>query len=212
MIQPSRSQSAFSVTAGSVLPCSSCPRLPIGSATQSIARPLRDAAAFITLTHSGTTSSPMSSPGRTPIFKRMPLGLPRPEWARRVTKNKKGPGLPQEVVELRMLAHVGRDEGALGGDLEPLRASPLEHAAHEGRTDAASPELRRDFGVDQRDDPRRQSVVEDSRVAIDIELEAVERGVVADAAGHGAYSAGCSAGRAGGDARRRAIRASHRVT
>src|SRR5579872_5108496 len=68
MIQPSSSRSAASVTAGSVLPCSSWPRLPIGNGCQSIARPVRPAAARTTLTHSGTTSSPMSSPSSTPIF------------------------------------------------------------------------------------------------------------------------------------------------
>ena len=58
--------------AGSVLPCSSCPRLPIGSGRQSISSRSRAAAAFITLMHSGTTSRPMSSPSRIPIFKLTP--------------------------------------------------------------------------------------------------------------------------------------------
>src|SRR6266702_60924 len=69
MIQPSSPRSACSVTAGSVSPCSSCPRLPMGSSCQSIASPVCAAAARMTLTHSGTTSRPMSSPGRIPIFK-----------------------------------------------------------------------------------------------------------------------------------------------
>src|SRR5262245_43571376 len=67
-IQPSVFFSASAVTAGSVLPCSSCPRLPIGRSCHSTCKPVFAAAAFITLTASGTTSSPMSSPSSTPIF------------------------------------------------------------------------------------------------------------------------------------------------
>jgi hypothetical protein len=70
--QPSSSRKACSVTAGSVWPCSSCPFLPIGSGCQSISSRSRAAAAFIILMHSGTTSSPISSPGRIPIFKLIP--------------------------------------------------------------------------------------------------------------------------------------------
>jgi hypothetical protein len=67
-IQPFRSCKAFSVTAGSVSPYSSCPHLPIGSGRQSMFRSEHDAAAFITFTHSGTTLRPMSSPNKIPIF------------------------------------------------------------------------------------------------------------------------------------------------
>src|ERR1700730_15424586 len=74
MIQPSSPRNAVSVTAGSVSPCCSWPCLPIGSGCQSIASPVRAAAAFIPLTHSGTTSWPMSSPTSTPIFTRNPPG------------------------------------------------------------------------------------------------------------------------------------------
>ena len=46
--------------------------LPIGNGCHSIGSPVRAAAAFITLTHSGTTSRPISSPSRIPIFKFIP--------------------------------------------------------------------------------------------------------------------------------------------
>ena len=77
MIQPSSFHSAASVDGGSVLPSLSWPSLPIGSGCQSMARPARDAAAFITLTVSGTTSRPMSSPSKIPIFKQASPGRRR---------------------------------------------------------------------------------------------------------------------------------------
>src|SRR6185503_5173208 len=68
MIQPSSVRSVSSVIFGSVLPYCSWPALPIGNSCHSRARPVLAAAAFITLTASGTTSRPMSSPSRIPIF------------------------------------------------------------------------------------------------------------------------------------------------
>src|SRR4051794_35171647 len=68
MIQPSSVCRVSSVIFGSVLPCCSWPALPIGSSCHSMARPVLAAAAFITLTLSGTTSRPISSPSNIPIF------------------------------------------------------------------------------------------------------------------------------------------------
>src|ERR1035437_8163741 len=84
MIQPSSFHSAASVVGGSVLPSNSWPALPIGNGCQSMARPAREAAAFITLTASGTTSRPMSSPSRIPIFKAgvSPETLPGGIWSK----------------------------------------------------------------------------------------------------------------------------------
>src|SRR3954468_415128 len=68
MIQPSSLCRVSSVIFGKVLPCCSWPALPIGSSCHSMARPVFAAAALITLTDSGTTSRPMSSPSNIPIF------------------------------------------------------------------------------------------------------------------------------------------------
>src|SRR6476620_187847 len=68
MIQPSSVCRASSVIFGRVLPCCSWPALPIGSSCPSMVRPVLAAAALITLTASGTTSRPMSSPSNIPIF------------------------------------------------------------------------------------------------------------------------------------------------
>src|SRR3954453_2617937 len=68
MIQPSDVFRVSSVIFGRVLPCCSWPALPIGSSCHSMARPVFAAAALITLTASGTTSMPMSSPSNIPIF------------------------------------------------------------------------------------------------------------------------------------------------
>src|SRR5262249_2264904 len=67
-IQPSVFLSASTVTCGSVFPWSSCPCFPTGKSCHSTCSPLFFAAAFMTLTASGTTSSPISSPSNTPIF------------------------------------------------------------------------------------------------------------------------------------------------
>src|SRR3974377_2401154 len=80
MIQPSSFHSAFSVLGGNVLPSASWPCLPIGSCCHSRIRPARAAAAFITLTHSGTTSCPMSSPERMPSFKAISPGSTALRW------------------------------------------------------------------------------------------------------------------------------------
>ena len=69
MNQPSSVRSVSSVIFGSVLPCASCPALPISNSFHSMESPVFAAAAFITLTASGTTSRPMSSPCMIPIFK-----------------------------------------------------------------------------------------------------------------------------------------------
>src|SRR5690349_10890875 len=58
-----------------VWPCNSWPRRPIGCSLHCTASPAFFAAAFITLTASGTTSSPMSSPSNTPILS-MAVTLP----------------------------------------------------------------------------------------------------------------------------------------
>src|SRR5450756_1470556 len=92
MIQPSSFHSAASVVGGSVLPSTSWPALPIGNGCQSMARPERDAAAFITLTASGTTSRPMSSPNRMPIFKPESPGSAQPTFARRQASAAMVPG------------------------------------------------------------------------------------------------------------------------
>src|SRR5579871_415141 len=114
MIQPSSVRSAVSVTAGSVLPCCSCPCLPIGSGCHSIARPVRAAAAFITFTHSGTTSWPMSSPSSTPIFTRSPLVRRWFYWRKRpaaTPRSRLRPGAPRRLAAARHavehLAHRG---------------------------------------------------------------------------------------------------------
>src|SRR5205807_1674355 len=84
-----------------------------------------------------------------------------------------------------MLAHEGGDERTARHHLETKRANRLEHAAHQGGPDPTPAKLRRDLGVDQRDDPGFHAVVDEGGVAIDVELEAIELGVVADAPGHG---------------------------
>src|SRR4249919_335783 len=68
MIQPSRVCRVSSVIFGKVLPYCSWPALPIGSSCHSMVKPVLAAAALITLTDSGTTSRPMSSPSNIPIF------------------------------------------------------------------------------------------------------------------------------------------------
>src|SRR5687767_4300817 len=66
--QPSSVSSFSRVPGGRVLPSVSNAFLPMGTGCQSISSPVCCAAARITLTHSGTTSSPMSSPSRIPIL------------------------------------------------------------------------------------------------------------------------------------------------
>src|SRR5437660_12400511 len=68
MIQPSSVCRVSSVIFGRVLPCCSWPALPIGSSCHSMLNPVLAAAALITLTASGTTSRPISSPSNIPIF------------------------------------------------------------------------------------------------------------------------------------------------
>src|SRR5947209_6162285 len=68
MIQPSSVCRVSSVIFGRVLPYCSWPALPIGSSCHSMDKPVLAAAALITLTASGTTSRPMSSPSNIPIF------------------------------------------------------------------------------------------------------------------------------------------------
>src|SRR5271163_2716167 len=67
--------------------------MPIGSGTQSTTSPVAAAAAFITLTHSGTTSRPMSSPSSTPIFTfvsaiNVPLPVRRRHYRTKVISDK----------------------------------------------------------------------------------------------------------------------------
>src|SRR4051812_23554012 len=68
MIQPSSVCKVSSVILGRVLPYCSWPALPIGSSCHSMDKPVLAAAALTTLTASGTTSRPMSSPSNIPIF------------------------------------------------------------------------------------------------------------------------------------------------
>src|SRR5947199_113804 len=68
MIQPSSVCSVSSVILGKVLPYCSWPASPSNGTNFRSARPVLAAAALITLTDSGTTSRPISSPSNIPIF------------------------------------------------------------------------------------------------------------------------------------------------
>src|SRR5690242_3734504 len=95
-----------------------------------------------------------------------------------------------------MLAHPGGDEWACRHHLEPLLADRLERAAHQRRADAAAAERFRYFGVHQRDHAGLEAVVEGGDMALGLELEALERGIVANGPAHGCpYSAGCTRAR-----------------
>ena len=48
------------------------------------------------------------------------------------------PPLLQEIIEFRVLSHECADEGALGDDLQALRAHDVQRAARERGTDAAA--------------------------------------------------------------------------
>jgi hypothetical protein len=71
-------------------------------------------------------------------------------------------------------------KGHWGTTLSPLRPHHLESAADELRSDPAARQRLRHLGVDEGDDTRRHAIVGDRLLAVDVELEAVLRGVVAD--------------------------------
>src|SRR3974390_2353032 len=113
MIQPSSFHSAFSVLGGNVLPSASWPCLPIGSCCHSRVRSARAAAAFITLTHSGTTSCPMSSPERMPSFKAISPGSTALRWRGATLAPRWSPAqLPRRH---RRNAALARSESAIYG-------------------------------------------------------------------------------------------------
>ena len=86
----------------------------------------------------------------------------------------------QQIAVLGMLADESADEGTLRDHLETLRSHLIERTARERGSDPAAGQLRRDLGMGERDHTRRQPIIGDGDMAIGVELEAVERRIVAD--------------------------------
>src|SRR5882757_212396 len=128
MIQPSRVCRVSSVILGKVLPYCSWPALPIGSSCHSMLKPVLAAAALITLTDSGTTSRPISSPSNIPIFNfaipslvHLDAGIgdvaapgfhfvpePRPRVVNRFVDRRGHAALLEDRLKLRRLCRFGK--------------------------------------------------------------------------------------------------------
>src|SRR5678816_2491311 len=98
---------------------------------------------------------------------------------------------PQQIIILRVLLHEALDELAFHDELDLLRAYGIERGAGELGADAAAAELRRHFGVDERDRIRRLAVDHEGGVAVDCELEPALRSVVAECFSHRGLSYFC---------------------
>src|SRR6516165_5971400 len=93
--------------------------------------------------------------------------------------------LQQQIVELRVLAHIGGYERAFRHHLETLRTDELERPAHELRCDPAARELRRHLGMHKGDHAALEAIEGDRRVTLDGEVEPALRRIVANGVGHG---------------------------
>jgi len=93
--------------------------------------------------------------------------------------------LPQEVVELRVARHERAHETALRHDLQSLAPHLLQHLPHERGPGAAAAQRRGHLAVRDGHDPGGGAIDREGRPALEIELVAAVRRIVAKASGHG---------------------------
>jgi hypothetical protein len=92
--------------------------------------------------------------------------------------------LPQQIVELGMLAEIGRHEGTGRRNLKPLTTDELKSALGEHGSDPSAGQLLWHLSVRECYEPGRSTILSESNMTIRLELETIALGTVLNACGH----------------------------